>query len=662
MLQPAEETDLSSRVSDSDPQVRSAPRWFAPCLTAVIALAAVLRFNGLHQDSYWLDELTTVRFAQSEDLAEVISRTERDVHPPLYYSLCWALVQIGGDPERLLRVFSATVGTLTVLALGLVLNALAGPIAGLGAASLLAINGFHIYMSGEARSYALLTLLSVGSFGTLLIQLCRPPRRSVLACHIVSSSALLYTHYFGSILLACQAAALLLLSTRLRRRVILRARGGIAISGLLYLPWWNAQLRDMGNPPSWMPKPDGNSVLELMTVWWTPQPLAALLTGVLLLLGVTSARRKHASVPLVAIVLWALGPPILAYIKSQTGASIWMPRNLIVSLPGWIVLMSLGLQSIRLNIQRWLLLLVLAGASGWSLSRNEVPNFGPRGHVDLRGASAWLGRVNSLARFPVYFNQGAWTLGWYLDKARAPGWSGQDLPDRSDLLPTVLWLVEGHGALRAEQKQELDHRHQVLFSRNFAACRVSLYVPQDSELQFDRFTEMSLEVAPTFVRQTRAGSLAEWLGSRREQEALLLVSTGRFWRFLTLRERQVLGGLLQAKQDTTLGPSTGIALLIDPNGRMDARVALNATEPLDARLSWRERQVDVQIAGVARSGSRLARLRIANEELPLLSHGIVAARLRPTFGEVTELWGLDARDGNALRASFKRVSAWRSAP
>ena len=128
-----------------------------PLLIGLVALAAVLRFATIDQQSYWLDEAFTVGLLR-EDFPDMLRLHDRD----------------GGDAAALLRPRLAVgaassaparsgcgrsrplVGTATVPVMFAAGKELVSRRAGLIAAALTATSPLMIWYSQEARAYALL--------------------------------------------------------------------------------------------------------------------------------------------------------------------------------------------------------------------------------------------------------------------------------------------------------------------------------------------------------------------------------------------------------------------------------------------------------------------------------------------------------------------------
>ena len=72
-------------------------------LVAVLILGFSLRLYGITSESIWLDEAFSIQLAKY-DPVEIIRKTARDVHPPLYYLLLHFWINLFG----FFRFFSAS--------------------------------------------------------------------------------------------------------------------------------------------------------------------------------------------------------------------------------------------------------------------------------------------------------------------------------------------------------------------------------------------------------------------------------------------------------------------------------------------------------------------------------------------------------------------------
>jgi 4-amino-4-deoxy-L-arabinose transferase-like glycosyltransferase len=202
-------------------------------LGALTALAAALRLIGLARQGLWFDEANTahlVHLAPGRMLG-LIPRYEST--PPLYYMVAWPWAHIFGYGEAGLRSLSALAGVASVPVAFAAGAKLISRRAGLIAAALTACNPFLIWYSQEARSYALLVLLTGGSLWAFAYVRDRPSRRWLVAW-VLSSGLALATHYYAMLVVVPEA--LWLLVCHRRRREVHAAIGVVALCGLALIP------------------------------------------------------------------------------------------------------------------------------------------------------------------------------------------------------------------------------------------------------------------------------------------------------------------------------------------------------------------------------------------------------------------------------------------
>ncbi len=242
-------------------------------LALILLLAAALRFYRLDAQSFWNDEGNSARIAE-RPLDKIVEGAAGDIHPPGYYLLLAAWRATTGQSEFTLRSFSAFTGVLTVALACTTGTRLFNRRVGNVAALLAACVPFQVYYGQEARMYALLGLLNVGSVW-LTIELFPLLRTSItgtrrgwrtsiiVAGYILVNVMGLYTHYSFPLILLAEALIFLLWLVRQRKkwRVLLTWAGLQLITVILFLPWLPIALRQMTTWPS-----NGSGNVSLQTL------------------------------------------------------------------------------------------------------------------------------------------------------------------------------------------------------------------------------------------------------------------------------------------------------------------------------------------------------------------------------------------------------------
>ncbi|HKP91093.1 MAG TPA: glycosyltransferase family 39 protein, partial [Thermoleophilaceae bacterium] len=317
-------------------------------LIAVVVAGAALRFATLDVQSFWIDEGYTVRLLRMDlgGLLDGIPRTEGT--PPLYYVLAWLWTRPFGTGEVGVRSLSALLGTATIPVAYAVGRRLVSVRAGLIVAALAASSPLLVWYAQEARSYALLILLSV--LATLYF--LRALEGDGYAAWGLASAAALATHYYALFFVAPQALWLLLRSPD-RRRAALATAGAGAVGALL-LPLAIDQshnygarfirFSDLGDRLLQVPK-------QFLVGYDLPSEVAftaaaAALTAAALVLLVTRADAHARAGARTAAALTAaiVGLPLVVAIA---GADYFIARNVITALVPFFVVLAAGFAATR---------------------------------------------------------------------------------------------------------------------------------------------------------------------------------------------------------------------------------------------------------------------------------------------------------------------------
>jgi uncharacterized membrane protein len=178
-----------------------------PLRTAVLVLAGLtlagLVLRLLVSRGIWLDEAISIHQAHLglHDLFENLQYGDR--HPPLHHLVLWLTVRAFGDSELAVRLPSLVAGTLVIPALYGLGRELYDRRTGLVAAAFGAASPLLIWYAQEARMYAFVTLFGLLALWTQL-RAIRNPSMTNWALYILATAALLWSHYFGLLLIGIQ--------------------------------------------------------------------------------------------------------------------------------------------------------------------------------------------------------------------------------------------------------------------------------------------------------------------------------------------------------------------------------------------------------------------------------------------------------------------------
>ena len=333
---------------------------FTASVAGLTLLGLAIRVANFDQGLFG-DELSTYWIVHGRSLGRVVSivRSNDEITPPLYFILGWLTLKLGGAPEWV-RLPSLLAGTATIPLVYLIGARTIGRASGLIAAAVMALSPFMIYYSGEARAYALMMALVVGSTLALLAAI-RTGRTRWWVIYAVCACAALYSHYTSAFPLLGQALWVLWKQRQALRAFVL-ANLAVVIG---FAPWIPGFIADNNSPTTKVLSALQPFAIEPVRLalenWSVGYPYVRVTTvpgnvaweliaaGVLVALAAsllrlarilrtstvplaTSLRRIPAGAALVAIL--ALSTPVGEALFSALGTNLFGARNLNASWPG----------------------------------------------------------------------------------------------------------------------------------------------------------------------------------------------------------------------------------------------------------------------------------------------------------------------------------------
>jgi len=342
---------------------------------AFTSTAMFVRFYGLTTQSYWIDELASIDAANPErSVNEVLSRTfENDVTPPLFNLLLWCFVRIFGFNEASGRALPAIFGTLLIPAVYYLGKQVSGRAVGIYASAILIFNVYSIAYSQEVRSYSLYLFAATLSFAFFL-RLLRWGEPRVFVVYLGSTIAMIYSHYYGLLLLFSQFLVYLgWLSHRSspeRKYVAYGMSTALAVMIALIL-MYPAVLADLGKKEFWIDRSGAEVVVESIYDYFGNSSMYVSVISTFAAIGLArlgydswNARRWDSFSLVSSSIVTSYTVPIVL-------GMIWIP----VILPRYtsfvLVLIALlaanGIIGLRSRVLRGLALVVCVGLSAYNL-------------------------------------------------------------------------------------------------------------------------------------------------------------------------------------------------------------------------------------------------------------------------------------------------------
>jgi mannosyltransferase len=309
-------------------------------LTAVVALAALLRLPTLGTRSLWLDEgyeYDVVRGSLGHLWERIVNREST---PPLSYVYEWLWTKAIGTSELALRLPFALLGIALVPLVYAAARALAGHRAGLIAAALAACNPMLIWHAQDARSYTLLALFLAGTVWALAT--ARPWWWAAMAVGAMA------THHFAIFIVVPEAAWLLQAHGRSAWRFVVPPAVALVPLAALALSQTGARqawIAGVSLPTRLAQVPGG------FVIGYQLERAISLVIGLPLIVVLVVALVRSWSVPrgraVLALGVIGVALPVLAI---AVGEDFVVQRNLIGSLVVLMIAAAIGFDRLRLGV------------------------------------------------------------------------------------------------------------------------------------------------------------------------------------------------------------------------------------------------------------------------------------------------------------------------
>jgi len=337
-------------------------------VTTLIACSTILGIFDLGSKSLWLDEAFTARLVSLPFLSLVKVVLGRWMNIGLYYLMMHEWVGVFGTGEFALRLPSTIAAILTiplVFALG---TELCDDRVGLLAALLVTINASWIEYAQNARSYTMLVMF-VTWWSLLFIRGAEAGGPKQIPSYVVSGVFAVYTHLFGILVVPCQWISLALFhcdSPTARRYT----RGAAAIV-TLSIPAFFLQIRGDAGQTSWIRPTTIRSIVDVFAMYVGSAAIYGrmdigvvalpVLFSICIVVGVLQPpcpRRVAIDYLIVSIIL-----PMGVTIAVSFFKPLFVPRYLLVGLPFFAIVTSIGLSAVRSKTIAGVLLISIVGMS-----------------------------------------------------------------------------------------------------------------------------------------------------------------------------------------------------------------------------------------------------------------------------------------------------------
>lgn len=333
-------------------------------LAAVVFAALCLRLFQLGDESIWIDEWTSVTLAQSSVL-DILRNRSQSVNAPLYFILLHFWTSVFGYSEFAIRLPSVLFGTLSVFLVFLVGRDLFDRFVGIVSAILLSVSLFHVQHSQDARGYtmmAALILLSIYFF----LRLFRGDRWSSLG-YILASEMLVYTHFYGLLVIVAQNIYALTVLGVGRQAHVLTIRRWLWLQSLLFIlfaPWsifFFHQVRSIQSG-FWIPEPTFGSLKDTFLDYSNGRTELLFSFAAVASLGIISGLKTHArSVWLLCLLI--VTALLIPFAVSKISAPVYYTRYTVAASLAFVVLVAYGVRRLPIRHLRTGVLVAIVAIS-----------------------------------------------------------------------------------------------------------------------------------------------------------------------------------------------------------------------------------------------------------------------------------------------------------
>lgn len=229
-------------------------------------------------------------------------------HLPLYHVTLSLWVRYTGRDLLTIRLLSVLTGLLAIAVTYRLMRATGSRAVALDAVLLVSFLAFFLFYTQQARMYALLALASawvLWSYWRLRIAVPAQVSRLGLSL-LISSVAIIYTHYFGFFLLAAIGAYHLLFAPKNRRWWLISL--AFACAGIFFLPWtpYTLSILRIHSVPASDALSVGEAISAFVSIYTNGQPLILAVAAVAVLLRIKSLGRSEAFICFVCLMAFLL--------------------------------------------------------------------------------------------------------------------------------------------------------------------------------------------------------------------------------------------------------------------------------------------------------------------------------------------------------------------
>jgi len=340
-------------------QIHNRQTRIALLLFLIIAAGFMLRIYAIDHRSMWVDEESSIHFAE-KSANNILAYADKETHPPLYYLILHHWINLFGESEAAVRSLSLIFGVVSIFLIYKTGKLMFSKEAGIISALILTLSAFHIYVSQEARMYSMMAMLALMSM-YLFIMMQKKKSIYLDISYILSSTLLIYSHIYGIFIIAAQNIYLFMNAKEKNKIEIAEWLITQTVLFVLFLPWIYVLIEQIAAMQSgnfininWLSRPGIYEIFETFSLYFYYNIVALIFFIILAsrpyikLWGKEKNRQKKEmrSSKYLAII-WLLTIIILPFLISWTIFPIYLAKYTIAASFALYIMAAEGISSIR---------------------------------------------------------------------------------------------------------------------------------------------------------------------------------------------------------------------------------------------------------------------------------------------------------------------------
>ena len=424
----------------------------------IVIIALGLRLYRLDFQSLWVDEIASMNGADPDSSWAMVVDYSISDQPPAFFLLLHAWFKVFPFNDVTGRLLSVLLGIAGIFIMYFLGKEVKDGKTGLTAAAITSFSYIHILFSQDIRFYTLVFLASALSY-LFFIKAVKGNRPVHFVMYSLFTALLLYTHYFGLVVLATQAIVfcLLIIFYPFNRKFIFSAITSALAAVVMITPWIPIFFSDAQTNEFWIQAEPSYFLLKYFYVYFK-DIISCVVFATLLLFYFASLLRQFKTLHFIDRIDFILIASVslsflIPIIYSIVQTPLLHVRYTLIVLPPLIIMICLGFNLLKISLHRVLLISTCCTAL---LSLVFIEKY----YTKIQKED-WRGMISRIIiksnPTDSFVSQKAWYCNYYFKSLHSP--YRAVLPEEFSLKaqkPTGIWWMDAFDANPGPDKIELN--------------------------------------------------------------------------------------------------------------------------------------------------------------------------------------------------------------